>query len=337
MKLKIEKRTITEFAETETQIVDNDKTFDQMYETWQILDIFFAQNNYEKDLNWRLTYFRIYVRLTWKMIGTIIDYNKFIEIIRRQIPMALILDVDVLREMMWYFGFSKSDKNKLVSLYLKIKNTFFESEQIVGIWQGKNIMVKDLVSEYLLLEKRDASSMEEAEFISKLKQIMCPKEVAPFVYADKDVSVDRFLELVEFFEEVDGEKIWFVVDIFLNPEKYQRSETDSSVPTSESDEEVEDNKTEGESFSGNEQTVIVESQKSLTAEQTPIVDSQKRLTTGQVKSQIESEFKKDSEGNFEDIEGVMGKLAELAEENNDPSVAEMIYFDEEENKFKWKE
>ncbi len=57
----------------------------------------------------------------------------------------------------------------------------------------------------------------------------------------------------------------------------------------------------------------------------------------QIKSQIESEFKKDPEGNFENIEGVMRKLEEFAEMYNDPKIADMIYYDEEDDKFKWKE
>ena len=55
-----------------------------------------------------------------------------------------------------------------------------------------------------------------------------------------------------------------------------------------------------------------------------------------IKSQIESEFKKDSEGNFENIEAVMRKLEEFTEMYNDPKIADMIYYDEEDSKFKWK-
>ncbi len=313
MKLIIEKRTITEFAEIEKQISDNDQTFDQMHETWQILDDFFVRNPYEIDFNWRVTYFKTYVKLTWKLIGTIADDDKFISTISRQVPMAILLDVDVLKEIMWYLGFNKADKNKLISLYIKIKSAFLESEEIIGNWEGRSVGVKDLVAEYLLLEKREASSIEEAEFISKLKQVMFPKEVLPYIYTDPDVGINRFLELVEFFRDIDEERIWFVVDIFLTPEKYQ------------------------DDFNKEKISVGVEEQPETEEVVTDDSEVKTYLTSDQIKSQIEPGFKKDAEGDFEDIAGVMTKLSELAEEFNDPSIAEMIYFDEEQNKFVWKE
>jgi hypothetical protein len=284
----------------------------------------------------KFTYWRWYVELTWRNFNGLVKED-LATVFSQQVPMAILNSYNVLDTLIWYLSFRAIDQQEMEILYSRVKKEFFESAEILGKWKGKDVVVKDLVSELVLLEKRNPSSMEEAEFVSKLKQIMFPKDSMPYILVNPDKGVDVFLETVEFFEKVDKEKIWVMVDMFLYPEKYERSETDYSLSTSEPTEEMEDNKIEEESVSENEQTIIVESQKSLTAEQTPVVEPQARLTTGQVKSQIESEFKKDSEGNFEDIEGVMGRLSELAEENNDPSIAEMIYFDEEGNKFKWKE
>lgn len=359
MKLVIQKKSLTEFEDIENAIIDNDQTFEQMHETWKILDDFFAQNSYEQDVEWRLTYFRVYVRLTWKVLGTIIDTNKFVEIMRRQVPMAILLDVDVLKEMMWYFEFNKSDEKQLVSLYQKIKTAFLESEQVVGVWQGKPVLVKDLVSEYLSLHKRGASSMEGAEFLSKLDQVMFPEEVDLYAFVEYDVGIDRFLELVEFFEKTSNEQIWFVVDAFLNPEKYGVNNSENILVKEEVKAEVavpnlQDLGSKYESMSQK----LEEEVKALEKTVAPAVKSEPekpavikplakeiaptepvappKLTSEQIKSKIESEFKKDTEGNFEDIEGVMRKLEEFTEMYNDPKIADMIYFDEDDNKFKWK-
>ena len=61
-----------------------------------------------------------------------------------------------------------------------------------------------------------------------------------------------------------------------------------------------------------------------------------RPSLAQVKSQIESQFKKDAEGNFADIEGVYKKLGELAEKYNDSAINDLIYYDESSGKFLWK-
>jgi hypothetical protein len=322
MKFLVEKKTIEEFALVEKAIANNDKNFDQMYETWKILDNFFARDSYEKDPIWRITYFRIYVRLTWKMIGTIVENDKFIEIIRRQVPMAILLDIDVLQEMMWYLSFNRAEKNQLVSLYFKIKSAFIESQEVVGVWQGQDVLVKDLVAQYVLLQKRKADSIEQAEFISKLRQVLFPKQLMPFIFIDPDAGINKFLELIEFFQEIDNEKIWFVVDLFLNPEQLE-----NPAPSEENVEEE-----EGEIEAENSEEELAVPAASPASEN----EIKKQPAPQEIKSQIESEFKKDSEGNFENIEGVMRKLEEFTEMYNDPKIADMIYFDEEDNRFKWK-
>ncbi len=364
MKLQIKKISISEFEQLEKQIIDNDQTFDQIYETWKILDDFFVQNSYEKDFDWRMTYFRVYVRLTWKVLGTIVDSNKFIEIMRRQVPMAIILDINILQQMMWFLAFNKEDKNQLISLYQKIRLAVLESEQVIGSWQNSNVTVKDLASEYLLMQQRGVSSIEEAEFLSKVKQIMFPKEIEQYIFVNQDEGVDRFLELVEFFDYIDNEKIWTVVDVFLNPEKYNVNKPEDNKLESEQEleggeEKVEEptpqisaNKYESmsqkldEEIKAAENSVVpaapvvkIESEKPFVAKpapQAPAVEEQTKLSASQIKSQIESEFKQDLDGNFEDIEGVMRKLEEFAEMYNDPKISDMIYFDEEDDKFKWK-
>ncbi len=370
MQLVIQKKSISEFEEIEKSIFDNDQTFEQMHETWKVLDDFFNQNSYERDFDWRLTYFRVYVRLTWKVLGTIIDNNKFVEIMGRQVPMAILLDVDVLKEMMWYLDSNKADKSKLVSLYQKIKTAFFESEQIMGSWQGQDVAVKDLVSEYLLLHKRHASSMEGAEFLSKLEQIMFTEEADPYTFVDYDDGIDRFLELIEFLQETTNEKIWLTVDAFSNPEKYNSANPERVISKPEPEEEVRPSEptpqnlaTKYESMSQKLEQEVEASKKEEAKpvapapvpvvpivkiepvkpvvvkpapQETPAAEPQVRLTAGQIKSQIESEFKKDLDGNFINIEGVMRKLEEFTEMYNDPKIADMIYYDEEDDKFKWK-
>jgi hypothetical protein len=306
MKLVIEKKTLEEFAQIERSIFGNNTNFDHIYEAWKDLDNFFAQDMYEKDKVWRWTYFRVYVLLTWKVIGTINDADTFAQIMARQAPMAIILDIDIFKEMLWFFSANKADKTRLASLYFKVRNNFLNSQELLGEYQGKNVQLKDLVLEYADLKRVD-NSMRTAEFINKLNQILFPPEAEQYFGLDnKADGVDRLLELVNFFEDIDTvEKLQEVLEVFLNPQVYDEPASLFVTSDEETEADVESMRIQAPSLS-------------------------------EIKSQIEQEFKKDSEGNFEDIESVFRKLEEFTEMYNDPKIADLLYFDEESGEFKWR-
>ena len=332
MKLQVQKISSSEFDELEKQISDNDQTLDQMYEIWQSLDNAF----YETDAEFRLTYFRLYVRLTWKILE-VVGKDYFIEVVRRQAATALLLDVDVLNSIMWYLGFNNADKQKLVSLFLDLKKAFLQSEAVVGVWQGKNVTVAALVKEIDSVYG-GGDSLAIADFESRLRQIMFPDEIAnKYFTADPEEAKERFLDLVSFFETFTQENIWYVVDAFINPEKYQNvapGETPAIAPVTQATTTPKPTPTAQPSA-----PTLAPAPKPAPANPPlprPSGELTKpsaliKLTSQQIKSQIEKEF------STEDVEGIMGKLNELAEKNNDPKIAEMIYYDESSGKFLWKE
>ena len=156
--------------------------------------------------------------------------------------------------------------------------------------------------------------MEQAELESKIKQIMFPNDLLAQKYTitESNVAIERLLEMVLFFETTDEANINDVVDNFLHPERFD------NPPNVIHPKPVE--KTNVEKVNAS----IPQSKPA-------------KPTSKQIKSQIDSQFKKDHEGNFINMEGVYEKLNELAEKNNDPSILELYYFDEGAGKFKWKE
>jgi len=56
-----------------------------------------------------------------------------------------------------------------------------------------------------------------------------------------------------------------------------------------------------------------------------------------IKRAISKEFPLDSDGNFTDVEGVLKKLNVLSVDYNDPTIADLYYFDEQTGEFKWRE
>lgn len=230
MKLQVQKISLSEFDQLEKQIFDHDQTFDQMYETWQSLDQFFHNASYETDTEFRLTFFRLYVRLTWKML-TAIDREYFVYVIRRQVLILMISDIEVVNQIMWYLGFNSANRTELESLFLELKKAFLESEAVVGTWQGKNITVAEAIKEIDSVYK-SGDSLAQADFESRLRQIMFPSNEMSQKYltANSEKAKEEFLDLVSFFETFTQENIWFVVDAFLNPEKYQNVPAGQAPP-----------------------------------------------------------------------------------------------------------
>lgn len=315
--------TIEEVKQKELEFQGIISNFSASNSLWKEMRDYFSVVSAEQREAFKFTYWKWYVELTWKNLNSLSKEDVVTAFIQ-QVPMALFNNYSVLESLMWYLGFRTLDKQDTQAFYLKIRTAFLQSEEPLGLWQGKNIILKDLVSEYVFMQKRRASSMEEAELISKIRQVLFPKEALIYTYTDPDVGVNRFLELVEFFQEIDGEKIWFVVDLFLNPEQLENQ----ALPLVNQADEIENITIEQ----------LLPEESPIDSELDVVVDSSEEPPTSQeIKSQIESEFKKDAEGNFENIEGVMRRLEEFTEMYNDPKIADMIYYDEEDDKFKWKE
>ncbi len=301
-------------------------------EAWEQLANLFDQNSDLKQA-YRVSYWRWFVILSWQKVYAV-SPEMLLLMMKDQVPAAIFSNVDVLEVLLRYLAqnfYSRDDAGIFIN---KLKSEFFGSEMVFGDWQGQNIKIKDIISEYFLLNKRGADSIETAEFINKLRQLMFPKDALSYAYVDPDEGVNRFLALINFFQDIDDDKkIRDVLNMFLLPENAPgiiqgENANESLESTAEETGPVPQPATE-------EKTEVEKNIVQPSYQKIPAVEPQARLTAEQVKSQIEKEFKKDAEGNFENIEGVMQKLAELSEKYNDPRVADMLYFDEESNQFKW--
>ncbi|MFA5062308.1 MAG: hypothetical protein WC526_04135 [Patescibacteria group bacterium] len=295
MRLTVTEITPQEFENIERQIRDSHVNISVMQETWQSLDAFFRNSSSLDDEKFRWTYFRIYTELTWKMFGSQ-DRDFLVNVaVARQIPMALALDFDVLEQLMQYFEMKTLEKSDMQSLCLKMKPVFLESQAKVGDWQGKKVIISDLIKEMNNVN-RSADTLMQADFENKLKQIIYPQNdpvIAKYFLADPNVMMERFMELAIFFSTVDEDNIVNAVDNYLHQDMVEATE----------------------------------------APPQPKVENKKSLS--EIKSQISSEFKKNPQGEFTNIEGVLNRLNELSEKYKDPKIAELYYFDEKDGKFKW--
>ncbi len=282
-----------------------------------------------KDGDYWMSNFRWYTELVWKRLLTF-DPDFVVEVaIKRQVPMALFLDYDVWRELMIYFHVHAfSDWDETVNLYTKMRRAFLESKAVIGKWKGQEVTVADLVKDITVLNSRPSDSITEAEFRSRLKQTMFPKDDAIFqryAVAEPDVATDRLVGFINFFLGVDAEHIWYAIEAYFYPKPTVEAVSPAASPQKPAapsgKSEILNSKSASPQGRG-----PAEAGKSVK----PVAPS-----SIQIKKAIEGKYKQDKDGQFEDVAEVLGKLAELAEKYKDPKLAEMYYYDEKDGKFKW--
>jgi len=305
---------------------------EQLEEVWKQMNSFFAASSVEEDKIYCQDYFRWYTELSWRFLQTR-DHDFIVgTAVARQIPMAILLGFDVWKELVWYLFFRAELKLDMESLYGRVREAFMKSEAVIGVWQRTDYKVSDLVNEVQMLDRIGNDSIKEAELRNKLLQIYVPENdlaLQKYTAVDADEAVKSLISLVNFFLGTAVENIWYIVDLYTHP--------DVSILTEE------------ENATTPVTTIpLVATPQPIPSKLEPKIETSKKEEVKpvlpatpakpiptQIKFQIESQFKKDAEGNFSDIEGVMASLSELAEKYNDPTIAEMMYYDETENKFKW--
>jgi len=252
----------------------------------------------------KFTYWRWYVELVWKYFNSI-PKNELVDIFQKQVPMAIINSYNVVDILLGYFGMRILDEPEAKSFFVSIKNAFLTSNVAVGNWQSKEVTISELAKEIANIEQK-GSSLDRAEFETKLKQIMFPNDpiAQKYTLVDPNVGVERFIDLVVFFQNISENQIWEVVNNFLY------ADVKESVEKKPAPEPV------------------------VEVAETPV--AVKEISLAEVKKIIDAQFIKDVNGQYENIEGVFAKLSELADEYTDESVGEMLYWDETSGMFVWK-
>ena len=290
----------------------------QREELWQGLDHYFAEKPASpSNVAEYYSYWRWYVDLTWS------DFNgldrDFLQkkAFSWQIPMAIALDYDVMHILMSYLLIKPVDRPNMEALYAAVRNSFLSSGSYLGKWEDTSYTIADLVKDIQILDSRN-DSIAGAEYRNKLAQILSPKDdpvAAEYFFADINNAVDRIINLAVFFLGVNQDYIWFVVETYWHPEKYEQAP---------------------EAAAGQKTVAgLVGAAAGQQATPKPEPKKEPPFIPAQIKSQIDSQFKKDETGQYEDLEGVFAKLTELSETNKDPKIAEMYYFDAKAGEFKW--
>jgi hypothetical protein len=343
--LFVKQVSIQSFEAIEQAIRSGHKKPEDLLVTWGKLHEDFKGENARVDSLYRWTYFRLYTELSWKLYAEL-DRDTFVKIvIGRQIAMAFTLDFDVWKTIMWYLASRSLDDKDMAVLYADIRQAFFESEAFVGVWQGKDVLVKDLITDIKRTKLSTTTSLEVAEVMGKIKDTFFAKNdegAMRFSIAEDKELIEQLVGLYDFFTEREPSSIWATVQAYTNPSmadaidayieegavQYKRALAGKVVgegPSSAVTEPVPAPQTAPKT----EAKPAVKP--SVAAAPTP------KPTYLDIQLVAQSKFKQSEDGQFEDPEAVLGMLEEWAVKYNDDTIRELYVYNEQTGAFEWNE
>ncbi len=322
----IKQVNLPEFEIIEQEIRVSHKFPGDTFVTWKKLHDDLKAASSESDKKFRWTYFRLYTELSWQLISEF-DRSEFVSIaISRQVAMALLLDFDIWKKMIWTIATRSEDIKDVGLFYSEIRTAFFESPAFVGKWKDKDVTVKDLVDDLRRIKRADTTSLEVAETMGKIKESFFPKnDVIADRYASAKPSelVEQFVGLYDFFTEYEPDRIWNVVQAYINP-----SFIDNTAAFIEKNEKALEDLDNGV-------VSIVRPEPAEPAFVSQPTKSNKKPTYLEIRMIAERKFEKDASGDFNDPEEVMNMLNEWATKYNDEKISELFIFNEQTGSFEW--
>lgn len=290
---------------------------------------------------YRNSYWRWFVQLSWAGFLTL-PQDEFLSVIESQAPTAILLNIDVLREVLTYFRLNYFD-DTASNFFAKVKPALLDSKAVVGLWQNKEIRMSDLIAELkqINLQKRDPIRM--AEFKAKLRKIFSPadKLTEKYFFISPDEAVNKFIALVTFFLEVTPEELWETVEKFagLNyKELYRRlnNQAVEEIPLTMQKQKLTNTQAvPTEEIIAPPQALVKPPR--AKKEQEVKVEKVKKLSYAEIKEQIENQFRKDQNGQFMNISEVLKELERLASKFEDDRIRDLYIFNEKDGKFEWHE
>lgn len=319
---------------------------------WNALHEYFNQAPISDDRKYWWSFFRWYTDATWQDLIRI-ERDVFEKIVvGRQVPMALMLGFSVWDKIMSYLTVKGLDSEDRQNMYVKIRAAFLNSEAIVGYGKGGNeVKIVDLVKELTLINSRGRDSMVMAEFYEKIKGLLFPSDdnwLKEFIDVDYKEAVMKLVDLMDFFTSVEPEELEGVVDLYMHPELYPSAGTEAPTATAKpisftppkAESKIEPVKVEKKVEPAKKpEPVKVEKKAEPVATPIKVVPPAEvkpaAPSYADIKKEVNVAFKKDQDGEFVDLDGVLNKLAELAKKHKDDKIAELYYFDEKSGKFQW--
>ena len=330
---------------TNEQLVQKEAEFQQLLldvepkeKVWEELRNFFDKATVLDIDKYRYSYWRWYVWLTWDRLNSLSQDDLINIAVGQQLSMAMLLNRDVLRELMWYFVANNYLEGDLDSLFIKLKNVFRGSNLILGRWRNKEVTIAEIVAEHSAIRQRGNDALDMAAFNSKLKDIFS-STTDPFfqkyILVNPEDAVGRFTQFALFFFLMESKDVWYAVDVFMHPDRKIVPEesvlTHSPINSSPTMAKIEPKPPEPTIAPPKAFVSPPRAKKEPEVK----VEKEKKFSYSEIKAQIVNQFPKDVKGEFLDISAVLRELERLAGKFADDSIRDLYIYNEQSGKFEW--
>jgi len=274
---------------------------------------YFIQSTKQKIEIHYWSYWRYFCELCFKDLNKL-NREQIEFVFSHQIPMAILLGVDVLKSMFLYLQTNSYDQTTCTIKVRPIRVSFFESIAVLGKDQNKEYTINELITEAKRLVNMGSRALDLAEFKDKLKRIFTSNisDTSDEYIGSPDLMVTYFNDLMQFFIGVEDKKVFYIIDSYFNPENY------GMIRGGDQGDGADENNRD--------------KQKEKTIKTDP-VDS--KPSYDKIVSEIKSQFTFDTNDQTTDFGAVFSRLDELSKKYNDPTIAELYYYDENSGQFKW--
>lgn len=283
----------------------------------------YAQTTAEDDYFLRYGDFKFFTELFWTDLLWL-EKVDFIDIaVKRQIVEAILLNFDVKQKICWFIHSKCFTSDDYRVLFLQTRDAFLESSAFIGFSdEGEPYSIKEAIAEIKLINSRGKDSMEVAQFMQKVKKVLAlegDEYATHFFPCQSEDFLRELFALCEFFLYTKAEDAEEVVEIFLFPERAKEIreliKARKEIPAPKIIAMPEDTNN---------------SAKNVGSNPTPIKPSY-----AEIRAKVDAVFPKDKAGVYDDLDGVLMALDKAAQKYNDPKIASLYYFDENEGSFKW--
>lgn len=330
---------------------------------WRELFGFFYPYNEETVRKYYDTYWRWFVALTWEHAEQLIPSDQFATVLMTQLPMVCLLRNDIESLIFYYLYRVYTDPNDQRGAFLKIREELLKSNISIDPLSDGAPTLSSVAEKMRQLNVNDDTVLEKSEIYTDVKKTGYESEEylnKLHIVGHSFDSATNLLRLIIFFsEERDITQILY--DYFdavhLDAELYgeeviQSSETtepEQPAPPSSQTSKKEANQKPPEQpkpvapSAPKEESQVAPPAKESPKKQPPSTPSpaptqkreQRTPSYNTIRKQIESEFLFGTDGQPEDVEGVIARLDELAKKYGDERITELFYFNENSGRFEW--
>ena len=228
---------------------------------------------------------------------------------------ATQLGIDVQDKLFKAISFLAPDPNDMQIFYNNIKNSVKNSEKKLVTSKGISVYsLKDIYEQKVFFKNDYASDLDYVGFKTKIHDALFFEiRDEKHKFFEIDNSFNLFLNIINFFIDIDQEKIGEFIFAFDHKMEMIRDSNSEYEEDLELEKDIENNNIKN------------------------IPEKIQENSYQTIKSQLEQKYSYDENGELSPIEEVLSDLSQMAEEKADENIEELYIFDENMGKFVWNE